>query len=125
MHEHKPAVSLLVCRGCCCATEDPAAERRQIALADAAADMPDIRVSFTNCLGPCGEADIVAVRQRSGSTTWLGGIDDDVVVTVVEWIRLGAPEALPAAFAPFVLDRTAHAFTPDHEMTPSDRPLAG
>lgn len=115
-------VTLLVCRGCCCADDDPAADHRQRRLAIAVEDHRDVALRFTNCLGPCGEADVVGVRQSTG-TTWLGGIRDAEVVALVDWVRSARLETIPPELLSRVLDDPSLSFTPEHEMTATDRPL--
>lgn len=106
-----------MCRGCCCGTDEPdVADARHRALLDA-----DVDVQFLNCLGPCGERDVVGVRNREG-TTWFGAVDEDVLHRAVLWVRASST-TVPALLADHVLDASMHSFTPDHEMTSTDRPL--
>ena len=115
-------VTLLVCRGCCCADGDPVADQRHRQLRAAVEQHRDLALRFTNCLGPCGEADLIGVRQPTG-TTWLGGVGDADSAVLLDWLTAGQTAALPPALAARVLDDPSLAFTPEHEMTTTDRPL--
>lgn len=105
-----------MCRGCCCGTDEPAdiVDARHRALLDAGVD-----VRFLNCLGPCGERDVIGVR-IGGMTTWLGAVDGSVLAAAVKWAS-GSP--VPDVLAEHVLDQNAFTFTPNVEMTETDRPL--
>lgn len=74
---------------------------------------------FLNCLGPCGERDVVGLRDGE-NTTWLGAVDDTTLDAAVAWAHSG--QANPALHA-HALDPTEHDFTPDIEISGTDRPL--
>lgn len=116
------SVTLLVCRGCCCADDDPDADDRHRWLAAALEHEPGVALRFTNCLGPCGEADVVGVRRPIG-TDWLGGVGDAEVTVLIDWVRSGGDATLPVELAARVLRDPSLTFTPDHEMTLTDRPI--
>lgn len=121
--------SVLVCRGCCCGTDDEARAARHIAaLRDAVSGLPKGRVTVTNCLGPCSERDIVAVRHRDTDlpgrptgTTWFRHVDDDAVDALREWVAAGAATETPVALAANEFDPDQVDVTPDDEITTSDR----
>jgi hypothetical protein len=124
--------SLLVCRGCCCGTADPAAAADRLgALQAAVVSLPGGRVTATNCLGPCSYADVVAVRhrdvERTGRrypTTWLRQVDDAAAGELADWVRGGAQLPVPDELAAYVFDPAVEGAPPvtaDHDITPSDR----
>lgn len=123
--------TVLVCRGCCCGTEkhpdfDHAA---QLAELRAASDEDSAgRIRVTQCLGPCGESNVIAVRhrdtERSGvrvGTTWFGGVlTTRLTADLAGWVSSGAaPETLPASLLGCRLDpdQVIGGVTPDHEVT--------
>ncbi len=115
-----PAV--LVCRGCCCGTDKhPDVDHdRQLALLRAAARAGQVELRVTECLGPCGNSNLVALWHADGSRSWLGEIlDAEATGALVAWIATGAG----SADRPKPLDRRSlhrldpRLFTPDHEIT--------
>ena len=117
----------LVCRGCCCATGDVSElGAAQLAAIRAAAHVVDgARVRLTDCLGPCDQKNVIAVRHRLMlkpgariATTWLGSLTTKGSVPILAaWLSSGAnPAALPAALSPHLLDRSIKRL-PDCEIT--------
>ena len=122
------AVTVLVCRGCCCGTaKHPEVDhaRQLAALAVAVAELDHGRLRVTDCLGPCDRSNVVAVRhhdtERPGArlgTTWLGGVlGEDRTTALCNWLRLGAPRAaLPANLEASRFEVRPAALTPDREI---------
>lgn len=121
--------TVLVCRGCCCGTEkQPGIDHLgQLAVFEAAVGAhTGSRLRVTNCLGPCAEANVVAVRHRSLDqpgqrlgTTWFAGILDLVTTAALgDWIATGAAvEMLPESLRPHTFDPNPLGVTPDDELT--------
>jgi (2Fe-2S) ferredoxin len=65
-----------------------------------------LRLAFTDCLGPCSEANVVFLY-LAGRPTWLRRVNDvDVFARILQWVRGavdGGEARLPAALA-------AHSF---------------
>ncbi|MFI1015076.1 (2Fe-2S) ferredoxin domain-containing protein [Streptomyces sp. NPDC020965] len=105
--------SLVVCRGCCCgdARKHPGTDHRgQLArLRRAAATSGgQLEVRTSDCLGPCGQANVIVVqpstegRRRGARATWIGwALDDDVLDDLLAWVAAGGPglAELPATLA--------------------------
>ncbi|MEV5283216.1 MULTISPECIES: (2Fe-2S) ferredoxin domain-containing protein [unclassified Streptomyces] len=95
--------TLVVCRGCCCgdARKNPGTDHaRQLARlrAAAAASGGRIAVRTTDCLGPCGQANVMVVqpsgsaRARGARAAWIGWVlDDDATDDIVSWAEQGGP----------------------------------
>ncbi|MFD9817378.1 thioredoxin domain-containing protein [Streptomyces violascens] len=95
--------TLVVCRGCCCgdAAKNPGTDHAgQLARLRAAAAASDGRIAVrtTDCLGPCGQANVMVVqpssraRQRGARATWLGWmLDDDATDDILAWAEQGGP----------------------------------
>ena len=121
--------TLLVCRGCCCGTdkhEDVDHDLQVDALRAAVAELPGSRLRITDCLGPCGSSNVIAVRHRDLAkpgvriaTTWLGTmLDPTSTEALANWIRTGAkPHTMPDALVALMFDPLAEIVTPDHEIT--------
>ncbi len=127
-----PTASVLVCRGCCCGRESPgSAAKRLHAMRTAARSLPKGRTTVTDCLGPCSDFDVVAVRHRDAGqagrrlgTTWFRRVDDAAAERIASWVRAGATGGAPASLAAHVFDPHADgtlSVTPEHEITVSDR----
>ncbi len=125
----RPCTTVLVCRGCCCGTDkQPDTDHeKQLAVLEAAVDSHrPSRFRVTNCLGPCGEANVVAIRHRDMAnrgarlgTTWLARVlDDDVTTALADWIATGCVRSdMPALLSTHVFDPVEGTVTPDNEMT--------
>lgn len=116
----KPAV--LVCRGCCCGTNKHADvdHDRQLALLRAAAAAGRVELRVTECLGPCGSSNLMALWHGDGSRSWLGEIlSAESTGTLAKWLAAGGAAAdRPEALEPHSLHRVdPRLFTPDHEIT--------
>ncbi|OEJ24179.1 hypothetical protein AR457_06545 [Streptomyces agglomeratus] len=95
--------ALTVCRGCCCgeARKNPGTdhEGQLRRLRDAAAASGGrLAVRTSDCLGPCGQANIVVVqpstegRRRGGRAAWVGwALDDDATDDILAWVAAGGP----------------------------------
>ncbi|MFD5425142.1 (2Fe-2S) ferredoxin domain-containing protein [Streptomyces sp. NPDC127084] len=95
--------TLVVCRGCCCGdprknpgTDHEAQVRRLREAAAASAGRFAVRTS--ECLGPCGQANVVVVqpssaaRSRGARPVWLGWVlDDEATREVLDWLHAGGP----------------------------------
>ncbi|TKJ18277.1 (2Fe-2S) ferredoxin domain-containing protein [Blastococcus sp. CCUG 61487] len=126
-----PTASVLVCRGCCCGRDDPEpAAQRLATLRSGVDDLPGGRVTVVNCLGPCSDRDVVAVRHRDTErrggrlgTTWFRRVDADAAGRIAGWVREGAVAPVPAALVPHLFDpgtTGSPSVTPDHEITVVD-----
>ncbi|MEM9201277.1 MAG: hypothetical protein AAGC53_06445 [Actinomycetota bacterium] len=97
---HRPASSVLVCRGCCCgsATKLPDIDHdAQVGDLRAAAEDVGARFHVVDCLGPCSEKNVVVVRDGS-QRHWLGGIGNAETPLVAEWLE-AVDEPLPGDLA--------------------------
>ncbi|MGW2562360.1 (2Fe-2S) ferredoxin domain-containing protein [Streptomyces sp. NPDC001514] len=95
--------TLVVCRGCCCGDArkhpgtDHDAQLRRLREA-AAASGGRIAVRTSDCLGPCGQANVVVVqpsteaRRRGARAVWIGfALDDDATDDILAWAESGGP----------------------------------
>ncbi|MFJ8076786.1 (2Fe-2S) ferredoxin domain-containing protein [Streptomyces sp. NPDC096176] len=99
--------TLVVCRGCCCgdARKNPGTDHAgQLArLRDAAAVSGGrLAVRTSDCLGPCGQANVMVVqpstegRRRGARAAWIGwALDDDATDDVLAWATAGGPGIAP------------------------------
>ncbi|MER6614046.1 (2Fe-2S) ferredoxin domain-containing protein [Streptomyces xantholiticus] len=95
--------TVVVCRGCCCgdARKNPGTDHAgQLArLRDAAAASGGrFAVRTSDCLGPCGQANVFVVqpsteaRRRGARAAWIGwALDDDATDDVLGWVAAGGP----------------------------------
>lgn len=85
-----------VCRGCCCGTrkKHPGIDHKQLekAARRGAADA-GVRYDVTDCLGPCGQGNVVVVRS-GGTTRWFRRVNDLATTEAVLTVAAGAD--LPA-----------------------------
>ncbi|HWG98903.1 MAG TPA: hypothetical protein VNV66_06180 [Pilimelia sp.] len=116
---------MVVCRGCCCGDAakhpdvDHADHLRRLSASSASAAGPPARVRVSDCLGPCTQANVVVVtpapaaRRRGARPVWLGLVNDDGAVELLDsWLRAGGPGAAPLP-APLHL----HRFDPPPRST--------
>ncbi|MCS0637940.1 (2Fe-2S) ferredoxin domain-containing protein [Streptomyces sp. LP05-1] len=95
--------SLVVCRGCCCGDArkhpgtDHAGQLDRLRAA-AAASGGRLTVRTSDCLGPCGQANVVVVqpsgeaRRRGARAAWVGfTLDDDSLDEILAWVDAGGP----------------------------------
>ncbi|WP_455360461.1 (2Fe-2S) ferredoxin domain-containing protein [Streptomyces sp. SYSU K21746] len=95
--------TLVVCRGCCCGDPrkhpgtDHAGQLARMRAA-AAASGGRFAVRTSDCLGPCGQANVVVVqpssagRQQGGRAVWVGwALDDDSTDDILAWAAAGGP----------------------------------
>jgi hypothetical protein len=92
-----------VCRGCCCgdARKNPGTDHEgQLARLREAAAASDGRLAVrtSDCLGPCGQANVIVVqpstegRRRGARATWIGWVlDGDATDDVITWASAGGP----------------------------------
>lgn len=121
--------SVLVCRGCCWGTDDEYQAARHLeTLRAAALGLPKGRLTVTNCLGPCSERDIVAIRHRDTdrpgrplAATWFRLVDEAAVEHLGDWVAAGATGPTPESLRANQFDPDDHGVTPDDEITTSDR----
>ncbi|MFF8841464.1 (2Fe-2S) ferredoxin domain-containing protein [Streptomyces sp. NPDC015127] len=95
--------TLVVCRGCCCGDgrKNPGTDHAgQLArLRRAAAESGgELAVRTSDCLGPCGQANVIVVqpstegRRRGARAAWIGwALDDDATDDVIAWAEAGGP----------------------------------
>ncbi|MFE3494629.1 (2Fe-2S) ferredoxin domain-containing protein [Streptomyces sp. NPDC059175] len=95
--------TLVVCRGCCCgdARKNPGPDHTgQLARLRAAAEASGGRIAVrtSDCLGPCGQANVIVVqpsteaRRRGARAVWIGfALDDDATDEVLAWAEAGGP----------------------------------
>ncbi|MFE9257027.1 (2Fe-2S) ferredoxin domain-containing protein [Streptomyces sp. NPDC006879] len=95
--------TLVVCRGCCCGDArkhpgtDHAGQLARLAAA-AAGSGGRLAVRTSECLGPCGQANVVVVmpssegRRRGGRASWVGwALDDAATDDILDWATRGGP----------------------------------
>ncbi|MCP9943626.1 (2Fe-2S) ferredoxin domain-containing protein [Streptomyces somaliensis] len=115
--------SLVVCRGCCCGDArknpgtDHAGQLERLRRAAAASD-GRLAVRTSDCLGPCGQANVVVVqpsteaRRRGARAAWIGWVlDDDCLDELLAWVEAGGPGAAepPAALVLQMIDPPSDA----------------
>jgi hypothetical protein len=120
-------MSVLVCRGCCCGTEEkhPNVDHRAQFQQLQAALPRDIRSKLweVDCLGPYSSSNVVVVRSGQ-SRRWFGEmLNSEDTRLSAQWIRGGGKDVLPPHLA-------AHEFEPDArtdvvvdpaDLSPADR----
>ena len=85
-----------VCRGCCCGTKSkhPGIDHKELErAARRGAAAAGVRYDVTDCLGPCGQGNIVVVR-RAGTIRWFRRVNDLALTKAVLSTAAGAE--LPA-----------------------------
>ena len=105
-------LGLLVCRGCCCGTEEkhPGIDHpgHPAAVRAAAAARTGAYVSTVGCLTSCESSNVIVVRGYGAEgtrTRWLGEMSDDALVAeLAAWVAAGHgnADALPPALAAHV-----------------------
>ncbi len=95
--------TLVVCRGCCCGNprKHPGIDHQwqlDRLRAAAAESRGRLAVRTTDCLGPCGQANVIVVqpsgagRRSGGRATWIGWAnDDDCTDDILGWVTGGGP----------------------------------
>lgn len=101
MSVNDSSLSVLVCRGCCCGTQDGVNHDRHLEVITAAIGDAGGRVKVTNCIGPCDRKNVVVVRTRQPAARWTaryyGAVDDVEVQALRAWFAAGvAPHPEPA-----------------------------
>ena len=103
-----PRTTVLLCRGCCCGTEqkhprtDHDAQESALRAAAEATDGVELRV--VDCLDECDRSNVAVLRRagvrRSERDTWLGGLlTDRATDALAGWVADGAEGDLPHAVA--------------------------
>jgi hypothetical protein len=101
---------ILACVGCCCGHPDrggpktvPGTLKRQMRRTFREAGLEGLRLAFTDCLGPCSEANVVFLYLH-GRPVWLRRINGvETFARVLQYaadVAAGGPAALPAGLAP-------------------------
>ena len=97
--------------GCCCGHPDrggpktvPGTLKRQMRRAFREARVDGrLRLAFTDCLGPCSEANVIFLYAH-GRPLWLRGINTveqfETLLAYAREVAEGGPVALPAGLAP-------------------------
>ncbi|UGY94455.1 (2Fe-2S) ferredoxin domain-containing protein [Streptomyces gobiensis] len=95
--------TIVICRGCCCgdARKHPGADHQgQLHRIRTAAENSGGRLAFrtTDCLGPCGQANIIVVqpsaegRRLGGRAVWIGwAMGADCTEEILAWADAGGP----------------------------------
>jgi len=111
------APDVVLCRGCCCGTEDKHPDvdhSSQRTTFEQAARATGARLVIADCLDACDRSNVVVVRPRGRGTprpVWLGDVlEQDRTEAVVAWARAGGPGAapLPAVLESCVFTPTRH-----------------
>jgi cobaltochelatase CobN len=101
---------VFTCVGCCCGHPErggpktpPRTLKREMRRAFRHSGMEGrLRLAFTDCLGPCSEANVVFLY-LAGRPFWLRRVNDlDVFSTILAWARAaldGGDDRLPPALA--------------------------
>ena len=90
-----------VCRGCCCGTKakHPGIDHKRLErLARRGAALAGARYEVTDCLGPCGQGNVVVVRAK-GLTRWFRRMNDEAATAALldHLAVTGTVSGLPAA----------------------------
>lgn len=87
-----------VCRGCCCGTkkQHPGIDHKELErVARAGAAEAGAKYQVTDCLGPCGQGNVVVTR-TDGVIRWFRKVNDvDTTKAVLAHVRDGGPLPLP------------------------------
>lgn len=93
MTAHPESLSVLVCRGCCCGTQDGPDHAAHLESIAAATLEAGGRLKVTNCIGPCDRKNVVVVRTRQPLSRWkaqyFSAVDDVEVDAIVAWFGAG------------------------------------
>lgn len=98
-----------VCRGCCCGTErkHPGVPHdRLLAVAREGGKAAGAKVRTTDCLGPCGQGNIVVVR-AGGRVRWFRRMNDEAstAALLAHLAASGTLADLPAGLARRVMPK--------------------
>jgi cobaltochelatase CobN len=96
--------------GCCCGHADrggpktvPGTLKRQMRRAFREAKLNGLRLAFTDCLGPCSEANVIFLYAY-GRPLWLRRVNTvetfESVLAYAQEMAEGGPVALPPSLAP-------------------------
>ncbi len=96
MSVNDSSLSVLVCRGCCCGTQDGVDHDGHLAAITATAADAGGRVKVTNCIGPCDRKNVVVVRTRPRQGRWTAryyqAVDDVEVLALRSWFVAGVSD---------------------------------
>ena len=102
------SLSVLVCRGCCCGTQDGRDHAAHLATIAAATLDAGGLLKVTNCIGPCDRKNVVVVRTRVTGSRWMAryfaAVDDVEVAALQKWLSedpVGITEPIELAAARF------------------------
>lgn len=108
MSAHDGSLSVLVCRGCCCGTQDGPDHDGHLGAIAAATTAAAGRLKVTNCIGPCDRQNVVVVRSRPSGGRWtaryFGAVADAEIGALCGWLAAGVldhPEPAELAAARF------------------------
>ena len=113
----KRAPDVVLCRGCCCGTDDKHPDVDHLAQRSAlerATRRSGARLVVVDCLDACDRSNVVVVRPRGRGTprpVWLGDVLDPArTEAVAEWAQAGGPGAapLPTLLEPCLFTPTRH-----------------
>ncbi len=95
----RKAPKVWVCRGCCCGRKKkhPGVDHRRLAeTARRRAGAAGAKFAVTECLGPCGQGNVVVVR-AAGTIRWFRRVNDETTTAlVVDQVTTGPGDELPA-----------------------------
>jgi hypothetical protein len=95
--DSETSLSVLVCRGCCCGTQDGIDHDRHLAIIREAPKNAAGRIKVTNCIGPCDRKNVVVVRTRQHDDRWrsryFAAVNDSEVEALRLWFASGTVQA--------------------------------
>lgn len=88
-------LSVLICRGCCCGTDEGIDHDAHLASLVAAVEQAGGRTRVTGCIGPCDRRNVVVVRSRRDSGRWFaryfGFVGQSGIDALCAWFADGKP----------------------------------
>ena len=87
MSINQSSLSVLICRGCCCGTQQGVDHDGHLGVITAAAVDAGGRVKVTKCIGPCDRKNVVVVRTRAPQSRWVARYYQAVEGAEVESLR--------------------------------------
>lgn len=93
MSVNDKSLSVLVCRGCCCGTQDGVDHDGHLSAITADTVDAGGSVKVTKCIGPCDRKNVVVVRTRPPQARWTARyyqtFDDVEVHALRDWFAAG------------------------------------